>query len=112
MNMQYPIDSIITKSGDTITFYITILNNKPWYKIIQDSQYNSSSFYDGDSMERAKQIYCDLLLVFNGIKSMENFSRKDLTNEVNKICEQNNNKKEFNFFELKRDPLFLGINDF
>jgi hypothetical protein len=110
--MEYVVDSLITKCGDVITFYITIVNNKPWFRIVQDSQYTSSSYYDGDSLERAKQIYCDLLLVFQGIKSMENFSKKDLTNEVNKVCQENNNKREFNFNELKRDPLFLGINDF
>jgi len=109
MNIQYPVDSIVTKCGDIITFYITVLNNKPYFRIIQDSNYSSSSYYDGDSLERAKQLYCDLLLVFRGIKAMEEFSRRDLSNEVNKVCNQNQND---NTYQLKCSPLFLGINDF
>lgn len=110
MKIEYPIDNIITKSGDIITFYITTLNNKPWFRITQDSKFSSSSYYDGDSLERAKQIYCDLLLVFNGIKAMENFSRNDLSQKVNEIF--NINKNNTTMQPLKKAPLFLGINDF
>lgn len=111
--MEYIIDSFITKSGDVVTFYITIVNNKPWFRIIQDSKFTSSSYYDGDDIERAKQLYCDLLLVFKGIKAMENFSKRDLSNDINTITIKNdNNKKDLTYQQLKRDPLFLGINDF
>lgn len=109
--MEYIVDSINTKCGDIITFYITIVNNKPWFRIIQNSRFTSSSYYDGDDVERAKQMYCDLLLVFNGIKAMENFSRRDLSNEIKSIITKND-KKDLSYQQLKSDPLFLGMNDF
>lgn len=110
--MEYSIDSIITKNGDIIYFYMSIVNNKPWFRIVQVNQFSSFSFYDGDSLDNAKQIFCDLLLAFKGIKSMENFSRKDLNKEINNIYKNNATKKDLNYMQLKMDPLFLGMSDF
>lgn len=114
MKDEYLVDSINTKSGDIITFYITILSNRLWYKITQDSMYSSFSYYDGDSLERAKSIYCELLLAFNGVKAAENFNKRNLSGEINKIYNINEEyeKENLTFQQLKSDPLFLGVNDF
>jgi hypothetical protein len=113
MKVQFPIDSLITKCGDIITFYVTAVNNKPWFRIEQQNRFSSSSYYDGDNASRAKEIYCDLLLVFKGIKSMEEFSKRDLTNEINKLnLTVEKEKKDLTYMQLKSDPLFLGMNDF
>jgi hypothetical protein len=109
----FPIDSITTKCGDIITFYVTAVNNKPWFRIEQQNRFSASSYYDGDDVSRAKEIYCDLLLVFKGIKSMEEFSKRDLTNDIKKLnLTVEREKKDLSFMQLKSDPLFLGINDF
>ena len=38
------LDSMALNSGDLITLECKLLNNKPWYNIYQESQFNKSSF--------------------------------------------------------------------
>lgn len=102
---MYCVDSIATKSGDIIYFYVDIVNNDLWYRIIQESQFSSSSYYDGNDLDRAVELYKEILLAFKGLQKAENF--KIDIDYIKKLLIQPNTQQC-----LKMKPLFLGISDF
>ena len=99
------LDCFITKCGDTITFYVDERNGKPVYKILQDSQYSSSSFYDGEDLQTAKDFFYELLLSFKDLTAAENFLNKAV-----RYTEEIEDPKHLQ--EHKSAPLFLGNNDY
>lgn len=109
------LDHMILNSGDMISFEVKLLNNKPWYNIYHESPFNKAAYYDGSDFERANELYLELTLAFKGIKKAEavgrlksNFLYKVQTLEK----EKNRNINSDLYNSLKRDPLFLGINEF
>ena len=69
------LNSFSLNSGDLIAFESRILNNKPWFRIIQESQYNCNSFYDGNDFECAFELYIELLLAFKGLSKAEEIKK-------------------------------------
>lgn len=110
-----PLDSMVLKSGDIIDFEAKILANKPWFQINQSSNFNTSSYYDGNDFDRACDIYTELLLAFKGASKAEQFSKtkNGLKDKIEKLeKERVQNRHEDMYDALKRKPLFLGLNDF
>lgn len=99
------LDFFVTKCGDTVTFYVGEQNHKPIYRIIQDSQYSSFSFYDGEDLEIAKNFFYELLLAFKNLSAAENFLNKAI-----RYTEEIEDPKHLQ--EHKSAPLFLGNNDY
>jgi hypothetical protein len=109
------LDHIILKSGDAISFEVKVMANRPWYQIIHDYQFSNSSYYDGPDLDRAFDIYTELLLAFKGAAKAEEFrkSRPIYENKIQKmLVEKKNISSEEMYNNLKRKPLFLGLNDF
>ena len=109
------LHSILLKSGDTITFQTKILANKPWYMIVQDSNYDISSYYDGPDFDRAFRMYVDIIMAFKGIKAAEDVNK--LFDDFKKKSQLLLDEKKVYYYKdmyptLKRNPLFLGGNDF
>lgn len=109
------LNSFTTKSGDMISLRSRILNNKAWYSVILESQYNDSSYYDGENFDDAFELYIDFINGFKGFRKAEEI-RKLKTNFLVKIqkLEERNIKIKYNkmYDTLKSKPLFLGLNDF
>lgn len=109
------LDSIVLKSGDLISFEAKVISNKPWFQIIHDSPFNTSSYYDGPDFERACEIYQELLLAFKGATRAEQLTRM-ISPFKEKIERMMNEKIKFSnedlYNRLKINPLFLGVNDF
>lgn len=109
------LDSMALNSGDLITLECKLLNNKPWYNIYQESQFNKSSFYDGNDFDRCMELYSELTLAFKGLKRYEEVSKRksEFLKKTNALGEYRNlyNKNDM-YFSLKSNPLFLGISDF
>ncbi len=109
------LDHFNLKSGDSISFDVKIIANRPWYQIIHDYQYANSSYYDGPDLDRAIDMYTELLLAFKGAALAEAF-RKARPIHEKKIQKLLNEKKNIStedmYNNLKKKPLFLGLNDF
>jgi len=109
------LDHIVLKSGDVISFDVKIMANRPWYQIVHDYQFANSSYYDGPDLDRAIDIYTELLLAFKGAARAEIFrkSRSSYEIKVQKMIEEKKNiATEDMYNNLKRKPLFLGLNYF
>lgn len=109
------LHSIILKSGDYIDFQAKIMANRLWYTIIQDSNYNASSFYDGPDFEKAFEFYIEIVLAFKGVAIAEQVKklRPDFERKANRlIAEKESHRYDEMYQALKRNPLFLGVNDF
>ena len=116
-SIYHYLDSFSLKSGDSINFEIKILANRPWFDITQDQQFTTSSYYDGPDLERAMDIYTELLLAFKGAAKADEFrkSQPNLMVKIKKIIKEQKNliiDDVYDNFTLKSKPLFLGINDF
>ncbi len=98
------IDYFITKCGDTITFYVDKCANRMFYKIIEDNMYSSYSFYDGEELDTAKDLYYSLLLAFKNVTAAEQF--------LDKVVLYEKEKDPKDLQEHKSAPLFLGYTDF
>lgn len=107
------LDCFYLDSGDVIGIASRTVNNKPWFQVYQEGLYNISSFYDGPDYESALRMYKDLSTSFKGVGFTENLS-KSLPQVKSEIEEMLVEKKEddYNFQKLKKNPLFLGVNDF
>jgi hypothetical protein len=109
------LDDITLDSGDSIEFQVRVLANRPWFCIIHGYPFSSSSYYDGSDFDRACDIYEELLIAFKGVRIAEQF-KKSIPLFKKKIMDLNEEKKnidrEDNYQALKRDPLFLGIDQF
>jgi len=108
-------DHFVLKSGDSISFDVKIMANRPWYQIIHDYQFANSSYYDGPDLDRAIDIYTELLLAFKGAASAESFrkARPIYESKVKKLLDEKKNiSTEDMYNNLKKKPLFLGLNDF
>ena len=99
------LDYFVTKSGDTITFYIDEHSNRVFYKIIQDSLYSSYSFYDGEELDTAVDLFYSLLLAFIDLSAAEQFKKKVL-------IYQKDQEDARDLQRLKMEPLFLGNGDY
>lgn len=109
------LHSIILKSGDYIDFQVKILANKPWYTIIQDSEFSASSYYDGPDFDKAFEFYIEIVLAFKGVAIAEQVKklRSDFERKANRLIDEKNaNRFDDMYQSLKRNPLFLGVNDF
>lgn len=109
------LDHIILKSGDVISFDVKIMANRPWYQIVHDYQFANSSYYDGPDLNRAIDIYTELLLAFKGAAKAEAFrkARSSYEIKIQKMIEEKKNiSTEDMYNNLKRKPLFLGVNYF
>lgn len=114
-SLYQTLDHFTLKSGDSISFNIRILANRPWYQIIHDYQFSNSSYYDGSDFERALDMYTELLLAFKGAARAEQFrkSRGIYENKIQKVINEKNDTSNKEMYDsLKRKPLFLGLNDF
>jgi hypothetical protein len=108
-------DSFTLKSGDMITFEGRIVNNKPWYQVLHDSDFNTSSYYDGADFERAFDIYTECVLAFQGAAKAEELrKRKDsFEKRIQQMIDASeSDRKETMYNYLKRSPKFLGMSDF
>ena len=74
-SFYYNVDSEMLNSGDVIGISSRSVNNKPWFQVYLDYGSSISSFYDGDSSEKAYQFYIELLLAFKGVKKAEQFKK-------------------------------------
>lgn len=110
------MDSMFLNSGDVITLECKLLNNKPWYNIIQESPFNKSSFYDGNNFDRCLQLYSELNLAFKGVKKSEEIIKRksEFEKKIESLKNDYNNlyNKSDMYFSLKSNPLFLGMSDF
>jgi hypothetical protein len=109
------LHSIILKTGDCVDFQVRLLANRPWYSIIQEFDYGSSSYYDGPDFETAFDFYIEFVLAFKGIAFAEKVKKLKpkfelQTNQL--LSEISFNKYDDMYQSLKRDPLFLGMSDF
>lgn len=106
-------DHFCLDSGDVISIGFRIVNNKPWYQVIHESEYVTSSYYDGSDYDKALRIYKDLLLAFKGVSKTEYFlnSETKIRNQIKDSLEKKQ-EDDYNFQRLKSNPLFLGVNDF
>lgn len=106
-------DFFTLDSGDIIALGCRLVNNKPWYQVYQESDYTTSSFYDGPEYEKALRMYKDLLTAFKGVKSNEQFSKSEtvIKKQIDSLIEEDENER-YNFQKLKSNPLFLGVNDY
>lgn len=99
------LDYFITKCGDTITFYADECSNRTFYKIIQDSLYSSYSFYDGEELNTAVDLFYNLLLAFKDLTAAEQFKNKI-------FVYQKDIQDARELQQLKCEPLFLGNNEY
>lgn len=111
--MGSDFDSFVLDSGDMIAIGTRLINNKPWYQVYQEGLYHTSSYYDGPDYEKASQVYKDLLTAFKGIKNTEKYVKSEakIKDDIESLINEKQ-KDDYNFQRLKRDPLFLGVNDF
>lgn len=109
------LDTIITPSGDCIYFNIRICSNRPWYELYQEGQFHRSSYYDGEDFERAFNLYKEILLAFKGAGMAENANKMKDTfkRKADKLMDMDRSQRSNSMYDaLKRQPLFLGINNF
>lgn len=107
------LDSFGLSSGSRIALSTRLINNKPWYNVYKQDSFSSFSFYDGQDYEEALRFYKDLLTAFYGVEYTESFDDRapELKNTIdNMVIEKENNS--YNDMIIKRDSLFLGVNDF
>lgn len=106
-------DYFVLDSGDIIAIGCRLVNNKPWYQVYQEGQYNTSSYYDGDNYDKAVRVYKDLLTAFKGVSRSESFLRSEvkIKEQINDLIKEKE-MDDYNFQRLKSNPLFLGVNDF
>jgi len=112
-NNSIDLDCFVLSSGSRIAISTRLVNNKPWYQVYKEDAFSSSSFYDGDNYERALRYYKDLMTAFNGVQETESFdlySPKIKQQVDNMIKDKQSNS--YNDMLVKRDNLFLGVNDF
>lgn len=113
-SLYQTLDHFTLKSGDSISFDARILANRPWFQIVHDHRFSSSSYYDGSDFERALEMYTELLLAFKGAAMAEKVrkSRGIYEKKIQKLVQE---KKDFSnnqmYDSLKRKPLFLGNNN-
>lgn len=113
-SLYQTLDHFTLKSGDSISFDVRILANRPWFQIVHDHRFSSSSYYDGSDFERALEMYTELLLAFKGAAMAEKVrkSRGIYEKKIQKLVQE---KKDFSnnqmYDSLKRKPLFLGNNN-
>lgn len=107
------LSSIILGSGDIIGFDVKIVNNKPWYQVVHEHEFYTSNYYDGESFERAYELYEELLLAFKRLPEAENLrkSKNRFKDDIAKLF-QIKKKDIDNYYTMKRAPLFLGVNGF
>lgn len=107
------LDSMSLSSGDLIELNLRYVNNKPWYQIKHEHEWESSSFYDGPDSKRAFQLYSDLLCSFKNISSAEKFVKSIpmLLEKINKFSEQANTSGRFQDYHnlIQKKPSFLGF---
>lgn len=109
------LHSISLRSGDYIDFQVKVMANRPWYTIVQESSYDASSYYDGPDFERAFQMYLDIVTAFKGVSAAEQVQKlkSKCEHKADQLMEERNiGKYEDMYQSLKRNPLFLGMNDF
>lgn len=109
------LHSIVLKSGDYIEFQTKIIANRPWYTITQESNFNASSYYDGPDFDTAFDFYLEIVLAFKGVAIAEQVKklRPEFERKSNQLIEEKDaNKFDDMYQSLKRNPLFLGVNDF
>lgn len=108
------LDSIALKSGDVIEFHVKLINNKPWYQIIHISDYNASSYYDGNNFERAYDLYKEILLAFKGVLVAERLNelKSKFEYEIKQLQQDESFRKTDMHNNLFSNPLFLGISEF
>ena len=109
------LDYFILPSGDYIEFSCKVLSNRPWFQITHDSGYNVSSYYDGDSMERAIYLYGELLLAFKRTGGSEKLRqiKQIIPKRIEELFIENKRSNYDDLYNaIKRDTLFLGINSF
>ena len=106
---------ILLDSGDMIEFEARIIANQVWYTIVQEHQFCSSSFYNGNDFDKAMKMYIEIVTAFKGIAMAEDVSKRksDFLNKANQLVSE---EKEYKSMEqhtiIHRRPLFLGNNDF
>lgn len=106
------LDSMSLTSGDLIELTLRYVNNKPWYQIRHEHDWESSSFYDGPDSKRAFQLYSDLLCSFKNISSAEKFVKSipNLIERINKFSDNSTNTKFQDYHNLiQKKPSFLGF---
>ena len=104
-------DSFMLKSGDMVSISTSMINKKPWFQVTHDSDYNVSSYYDGDNKETAVGYYVELLMAFKGVSAAEGFNKTKLP-LLNILTEKMTSVTDTNVKPLKQQPLFLGLNPF
>lgn len=110
-----PLDHIVLNSGDYIDFNARTVNNKPWYQIKQEFNWDTSSYYDGPDFQRACEVYKELLMSFKSISAAESFVKSipHLSSKIEKYYEVSNLSKFQEYHNLiQKSPKFLGFNDF
>lgn len=110
-----PLDSFILNSGDIINFECRIVSKKTWFSINQQSNYHTSSFYDGPDFKKACEMYVEILLAFKGINKAEEFSKSIniLERKIEKLKDEYKIMTMEDMYPgLKKKPLFLGNNEF
>ena len=102
------LESFVTASGMFYAYQVRLLNNKPFYSITCDSNFDSSSLYDGDDFERSFELFCELAIALKGISYAEDFikTKKIIQHELGDLYEKQQD------MTLKVKPLFLGDSDF
>ena len=95
-------DYFVLDSGDIIAIGCRLVNNKPWYQVYQEGQYNTSSYYDGDNYDKAVRVYKDLLTAFKGVSRSESFLRSEvkIKEQINDLIKEKE-MDDYNFQRLK-----------
>jgi hypothetical protein len=108
------LHSIVLQSGDYIAFEARITNNEPWFNIRHETQYSSSSFYNGNDFDRACEVYGEILIAFKGTVGTEEMKeiRNNIEQEIEILMEDHKLINRDNHNQLNKNPYFLGINNF
>ena len=104
------LDSFSTKCG-FIDLSARLVNNKPYYSITNQIDFDYVSYYDGPDFETAFDLFLDMAIAFKGVPYSEKLSKKKDSLRISAekmIIEYARIDESY----LKKKPLFLGLNDF
>ena len=108
----FTLHSFISKLGDPVEFSVRILGNRLWYSVNVLYQFNTTSYYDGNSFETAFDFYVELANALYGITFAEKITKEKLTllDKAKKLLNETAENKYRNQHTLYfKKPLFLGL---
>ena len=103
-----PLKWFCSKSGLSYSLNARKLANRIFYSIIVESEYDSSTLYDGEDYNDAFELFCELSIAIKGITFAEELAKakEKLLNSSMSIIEDIPQD-----MTVKTKPLFLGDSD-